>query len=548
MKSFQNLSVLLFWVFVIVPLYVTAQQDQGHDHSRQDPDKWQPVLFAEDEMHAPAPLPDRIVLTWMGDPSVSQAVTWRTDTTIVRAVAQIDFAKINGRELKGETVNAQTIYFSSDLGKAHYHNVNFTNLQPDMLYAYRVGDGVNWSEWFQFRTASREAKPFSFIYFGDAQADVRSLWSRVFREAFRNAPRAAFTLHAGDLINRANRDAEWGEWFGAPAWVNATIPVIATPGNHEYYSENAGSRDDRKWDAKKGEVLEVTIRKEDLPEMNGKDVGSKVTVSFPDGTTGNVLLDANGYITNADKNTLKITGYKSSELVGVKPGNPPLNDRQSQPGDKPQVSRHWRPQFAFPENGLKGLEETNYYVDYQGVRIVSLNSNERQDEQARWLREILKNNPCRWIIITFHHPMYSPARGRDNSELREIWKPIFDEFGVDMVLTGHDHTYARSNDPVPVGTVNIPTGANRLRVGNTGTVYVVSVSGPKLYNIVRAPWMTRAADYTQLYQIITVDPWQICYEARTATGQLYDSFVLKKHDGQPNELIEALPPERISTQ
>ena len=44
---------------------------------------------------------------------------------------------------------------------------------------YRVGDGVNWSEWFHFRTASDRPEPFSFIYFGDAQTDLKSLWSRV---------------------------------------------------------------------------------------------------------------------------------------------------------------------------------------------------------------------------------------------------------------------------------------------------------------------------------------------------------------------------------
>ncbi|MFM8215573.1 MAG: fibronectin type III domain-containing protein, partial [Pirellula sp.] len=48
-------------------------------------------------------------------------------------------------------------------------------LQPATKYAYRVGDGVNWSEWFQFRTASTQPEPFSFVYFGDAQNDLRTL-------------------------------------------------------------------------------------------------------------------------------------------------------------------------------------------------------------------------------------------------------------------------------------------------------------------------------------------------------------------------------------
>ncbi len=181
----------------------------------QDSD-WKPVAFPEKAAHAPRPLPDRVVLTWNGDPATTQAVTWRTDPSIVRSLAEICVAGDNGRGLKGSTVSARTERFTSDLGEAAYHSVTFTGLAPDTLYAYRVGDGVNWSEWFHFRTASRELRPFTFVYFGDAQNDVKTHWSRVFRESFRDAPRAAFTLHAGDLIDRANRDAEWGEWFGAP--------------------------------------------------------------------------------------------------------------------------------------------------------------------------------------------------------------------------------------------------------------------------------------------------------------------------------------------
>jgi hypothetical protein len=59
--------------------------------------------------------------------------------------------------------------------------------------------GERWSEWFHFRTASTRAEPFSFIYFGDAQNDILSLWSRVLREGYATAPRARFMIHAGDM-------------------------------------------------------------------------------------------------------------------------------------------------------------------------------------------------------------------------------------------------------------------------------------------------------------------------------------------------------------
>ncbi len=37
-------------------------------------------------------MPDRIVLTWHGDPTTTQAVTWRTSTAVTRAVAELAVA------------------------------------------------------------------------------------------------------------------------------------------------------------------------------------------------------------------------------------------------------------------------------------------------------------------------------------------------------------------------------------------------------------------------------------------------------------------------
>lgn len=509
----------------------------------QDSD-WQPVAFAEQAAHAPRPLPDRVVLTWDGDPATTQAVTWRTDPGIRRAVAELAPAAENARDLKPVAVPARTERFASDLGEAAYHSARFSGLTPDTLYAYRVGDGVNWSEWFHFRTASAEARPFTFVYFGDAQNDIRTHWSRVFRESFRDAPRAAFTLHAGDLINRANRDAEWGEWFGAPAWVNGTVPVIAVPGNHEYFNDGAGPEQERKWTAQDGRTLDVTVAVQAEKDAAGKTLRQRLTARTADGRTGVLLLGADGLVTAADEGFTALTGYATADLAGQQPDKRPLRDRIANPGTR-TVSRHWRPQFAFPvQDAPAGLEETCYYIDYQGTRIVALDSNRSQPEQAAWLRRVLARNPQRWTIVTHHHPIFSPANNRDNPELRAAWKPVFDEFKVDLVLTGHDHTYARSGDVAGRGgSKNLPAGYSQAYDAAIGTVYVVSVSGPKMYNVTTDGFAVRTAEDTQLYQIIRVGLDELHYEARTATGRLYDAFTLRKRPGQANALIEALPPE-----
>jgi hypothetical protein len=211
-----------------------------------------------------------------------------------------------------------------------------------------------------------------------------------------------------------------------------------------------------------------------------------------------------------------------------------------------RLSHHWRPQFAQPENGPAGLEEACFTLVYQGVRIVSMNSNEKPMEQAEWLDKVLTENKEKWVVCSFHHPMFSTGKDRDNAGLRAIWKPVLDKHRVDLVLQGHDHTYGRTGLDTPMGHVNLTTGVNAADVFS-GTVYVVSVSGPKMYNLQRHPFMTRHAEDTQLYQIIHVDGDKLHFEAFTVTGELYDAFTLTKQSGAKNILTEQVPdtPERL---
>jgi hypothetical protein len=308
--------------------------------------------------------------------------------------------------------------------------VNFENLQPGTKYMYRVGDGSTWSEWFHFDTASTTPEPFGFIYFGDAQNGIKSLWSRVARGAYSDMPKARFIVHAGDLVDRGSSDAEWSEWHTAAGWINGMVPSVPTPGNHEY--------------------------------------GGGLTA-------------------------------------------------------------HWRPQFTLPENGPPGLEETCYFFDFQGTRIISLNSNEMINEQVPWLETVLAYRPpnIRWTVVTFHHPVYSIATGRDNPRIREAWRPVFDKYGVDLVLQGHDHGYGRSG---LMRENNLLTGAQART--SRGAVYVVSVSGAKFYEVDTLPWAMRTGDRLQLYQLIRIDGDRLKYESRTARGDLHDAFELRKrHDG-----------------
>lgn len=205
------------------------------------------------------------------------------------------------------------------------------------------------------------------------------------------------------------------------------------------------------------------------------------------------------------------------------------------------LSVFWQPQFTLPANGASQLDpETTYYVDYQDVRIVVLNSDQDKAAQAAWLDGVLADNPQKWTITTHHHPIFSSASDRDNAELRAAWKPLYDRHGVDLVLQGHDHTYARGR------TQNSSNGVN-VRDDESGTVYVVSVGGRKQYEFKPTRWdgyaadLDRRAENTQLYQVIRVAGDTLSFRAFTATGQLYDAFRLIKQDGRPNRFDDLAP-------
>ncbi len=186
-----------------------------------------------------------------------------------------------------------------------------------------------------------------------------------------------------------------------------------------------------------------------------------------------------------------------------------------------KVSNLWNAHFTLPENGPADYQETTYSFDYQGVRFILINSNDEDNLslQADWMEKLLMNNPNNWTIAVFHHPLYSAGRERDDDDTRNAFLKLFDKYSVDLVLTGHDHAYARSK--------KICNGAV-VPDSEKGTVYVVSVAGPKMYSV-NSNYnhiMAKTGGNVQLFQKITVSHKKLDYASYTVNGILYDSFEL----------------------
>jgi hypothetical protein len=220
------------------------------------------------------------------------------------------------------------------------------------------------------------------------------------------------------------------------------------------------------------------------------------------------------------------------------------------------LSALWRPQFelpTYPELPPE-LQETVYAVDYGDLIVAAINTMADQyfEAQARWLDHVLAASRARWRVVTMHHPLFEllkrdyPGYVETGPQRRELFLPVLRKHRVDLALQGHDHSYAR-------GSADQPRGLTRGR--HTGTVFITSSAGAKMYQIGKEPWaqfadqqvaLQRQAENSQFFQVIAIDGDTLVYRAHLATGEAYDAFELTKVNGQPNRLRE-LPRDIVET-
>lgn len=395
------------------------------------------------QINAPSSHPDRIILNMSSNAEKSIAVTWRTDTSVTESFCElhpITGGRIIPEKIKSFKANISTVkyeYEGEPTIEANQHSIVLNDLTPGNKYLYRVGGNNKWSGWLEFQIPSNEYDRFSFVYFGDPQTDIKSQWSRVIRKAYNTVPDCAFMLYGGDIINRAGRDLEWDEWFGAGSFIYGTVPQVFTPGNHDY--------------------------------------------------------------------------------------------------DDLELDSHWRSQFTQPGNGPKEVKGTCFFIDYKNLKIISIDSaveSELEDEngdalksQKAWLDSVLSVNTKEWVILTTHLPFYSTKDTRDNPQMRKHFQPILEKYNVDLVLTGHDHSYGR-------GFASENPGIK------SKIMYVVSVSGPKMYEAGSKDWMQFKGGNLQLFHEITIDGNTLGFKAFSADGELFDQFSLRKSNNGKKKFIE----------
>ena len=195
----------------------------------------------------------------------------------------------------------------------------------------------------------------------------------------------------------------------------------------------------------------------------------------------------------------------NSRSARFRPWMPAAGNHENELGNGPIGYGAYQSYFAVPSNNGDSETLGLWYAFTAGsVRVISLNNDDvcYQDggnsyvrgysggAQKRWLERELAtaraDENVDWVVVVMHQVVISTAdqfNGADRG-VREEWVPLFDRYGVDLVVCGHEHHYERShpirgqqpNDtltPVPVATdlstVDTTKGTVHMVIGGGGT-------------------------------------------------------------------------------
>lgn len=120
-----------------------------------------------------------------------------------------------------------------------------------------------------------------------------------------------------------------------------------------------------------------------------------------------------------------------------------------------------------------------YSFDYSNVKFVvlNLNNSDTWTAQADFLRREASDakSKDRWLVVGFHQSLYSGAAHIVDSGIisaRKFWSPLLAELGVDVVLQGHDHVYARGFVTGTGANANLPVIRNAYHAGSGAPLYM----------------------------------------------------------------------------
>jgi hypothetical protein len=163
---------------------------------------------------------------------------------------------------------------------------------------------------------------------------------------------------------------------------------------------------------------------------------------------------------------------------------------------------------AAPYAEAFALAERRWYsFDWGPVHFVALDTETDLAAQAAWLDADLAGSPAPWKIAFLHRPPYSSGEHGSSTGIRDLFGPIFESHGVQLVFAGHDHDYERT-------------------VPQNGVTYVVTGGGGIGTRPVARSGFTAFSEDVIHFVYGEVDGDQLTLHAVDATGVEFDSVVI----------------------
>ena len=196
----------------------------------------------------------------------------------------------------------------------------------------------------------------------------------------------------------------------------------------------------------------------------------------------------------------------------------------------------------------------DYWFIYKDVLFLNINSSSSDiDSHKAFMTRVISEHGAEvdWTILSFHHALYSAGPHASDSDItmgRALLPSVISSLGIDLVLNGHDHTYARSyliNDGEKANADEV-AGASEVTAGAGDVLYVTanSASGSKYYTLDDAGWWLSSYSQEQraTYGVVEVtdEGLTIRTERAEATGSqpvgsVVDEVMLTHEDGAEGE-------------
>ncbi|MCG3163691.1 MAG: 3',5'-cyclic adenosine monophosphate phosphodiesterase CpdA [Acidobacteria bacterium] len=165
-------------------------------------------------------------------------------------------------------------------------------------------------------------------------------------------------------------------------------------------------------------------------------------------------------------------------------------------------------QINYPNFNMGGRA---YYSFTRGdgmAEFFALDSTDFDRRQRQWVERALAESAAKWKIAYFHHPIYSSGdKHGSNLKLRAELEPLFIRHGVAAVLSGHDHTYERTQP-------------------QQGVQYFVAGSGGKLRrgDLRRdTSFFASGSDEASCFMSVEITPEKFSFKTIDLTGRVIDS-------------------------